>query len=145
MLKNSPLFRKINSLEVFITSMIEEKYKELREFLIPFVMDRYRSPTVNEEFRKIIEDIAKSFLWCILSVSGRLHLQAIATISIAEATYERGMYNLLGTLSIGSRNLGVEELIPLLPGELHNWLLFLQNNGKLVGNYNRFTGIYNSN
>ena len=122
--------------------MIEKQYQEIREFLIPFVQERYRSINVNEEFRRIIEDIAKSFLWCILSVSGRLHLQAITTIAIAEATYERGMYNLLGTLTIGSKKLGIEELIPLLPGEIHNWLLFLQNNGKLLGSYERFTGIY---
>ena len=122
--------------------MLEENYKYLREFLIPFVLERYRSPNVNEEFRRTVEDIAKSFIWCILSVSGRIHLQAIATISIAEATYEKGLYNLLGNLAIGSRTFGVEDLIPFIPGEIHNWLLFLQNNGKLIGNYDRFTGIY---
>lgn len=124
--------------------MIENKYQELRDFLLPFVLERYKVPNVNEEFLRIIEDTAKSFLWCILSVSGSLHLQAISTISIAEATYERGMYNLVGTIMIGSRKLGIEDVIPLLPGEIHNWLLFLQNNGKLTGNYNRFTGIYST-
>ncbi|MHA1199088.1 MAG: hypothetical protein ACTSQF_07045 [Candidatus Heimdallarchaeaceae archaeon] len=106
--------------------MIEETYQKLKKFFVPFVMERYRSPNVNEEFRRIIEDIAKSFLWCILSVSGKLHLQAISTITVAEAT------------------LGVEQLVPLIPSEIHNWLLFLQNNGKLVGTYDRFTGIYSS-
>jgi len=127
-----------------MTTMIEETYQKLKKFFVPFVMERYRSPNVNEEFRRIIEDIAKSFLWCILSVSGKLHLQAISTITVAEATYERGMYNLQGTLTIGSRKLGVEQLVPLIPSEIHNWLLFLQNNGKLVGTYDRFTGIYSS-
>ncbi len=122
--------------------MIEKNYQELRDFLVPFLQDRYRSPTVNDELRRVIEDIAKSFLWCILSVSGRLHLQAITTISIAEATYERGLYNSLRPLTIGSKDIGLAELIPLLPGEIHNWLLFLQNNGKLQGTYDRFTGVY---
>ena len=107
-------------------------------------MERYRSPNVNDEFKRIIEDLAKSFLWCIQSVSGKIHLQEITTVSIAEATYERGLYNLLGNLVIGQRKLRIEEIIPFLPGEIHNWLLFLQNNGKLTGNYNRFTGIYSS-
>lgn len=122
--------------------MIEQKYQELRAFLIPFVMERYKAPNVNDEFLKVIEDLAKSFLWCILSVKGRLHLQAITTISFAEATYERGMYNLLGTPTIGTKKIGLNELYPLLPGEIHNWLLFLQNNGKLNGTYDRFTGIF---
>ncbi len=127
-----------------IITMVENKYQSLKEFLIPFVMERYRSPNVNDEFKRIIEDLAKSFLWCILSVSGKIHLQEITTVSIAEATYERGLYNLLGNLVIGQRKLRIEEIIPFLPGEIHNWLLFLQNNGKLTGNYNRFTGIYSS-
>jgi hypothetical protein len=122
--------------------MSESEYQRLRDFLLPFVSERFRSLAVNEELRKSVEDIAKAFLWCIVSVQDKMHLNDIATISVAEAFYERGLYNLLNNLDIGSKEISMEGFLLVLPGEIHNWLLFLQNNGQLKGVYDRFTGIY---
>jgi hypothetical protein len=122
--------------------MSESEYQRLKEFLLPFVSERFRSTAVNDNLRKSVEDIAKAFLWCIVSVQDKLHLNDIVTISIAEATYERGLYNLLNDLDIGTKKITMEGFLSVLPGEIHNWLLFLQNNGQLRGVYDRFTGIY---
>ena len=125
--------------------MSEEEYLRLKDFLLPFVLERYKEPAVNAEFRRIIEDITKAFLWCLVSIPDEMHLQEIATISIAEAFYERGLYNLMNNLVMGSKTVSIESVISVFPGEIHNWLLFLQNNGQLKGTYNRFTGIYKAN
>ena len=122
--------------------MSESEYQRLKDFLLPFVSERFRSTAVNEDLRKSIEDIAKAFLWCIVSVQDKMHLNDIVTISVAEATYERGLYNLLNDLDIGTKKISMEGFLLVLPGEIHNWLLFLQNNGQLRGVYDRFTGIY---
>ncbi|MHA2255906.1 MAG: hypothetical protein ACXAAM_07535 [Candidatus Heimdallarchaeaceae archaeon] len=122
--------------------MTENEYQRLREFLLPFVTERFRSTAVNEELRKSVENIAKAFLWCLVSIQDKMHLTEITTISIAEAFYERGLYNLLNELDIGTKKITMEGFLLVLPGEIHNWLLFLQNNGQLRGVYDRFTGIY---
>ena len=122
--------------------MSESEYQRLKDFLLPFVSERFRSTAVNEDLRKSIEDIAKAFLWCIVSVQDKMNLNDIVTISVAEATYERGLYNLLNDLDIGTKKISMEGFLLVLPGEIHNWLLFLQNNGQLRGVYDRFTGIY---
>jgi len=125
--------------------MAESEYQRLKDFLLPFVSERFRSSAVNEELRKSIEDIAKAFLWCIVSIQDKMHLNDITTISVAEAFYERGLYNLLNNLDIGTKVISMEGFLLVLPGEIHNWLLFLQNNGQLKGVYDRFTGIYRVN
>ena len=108
------------------------------------MLERYKEPAVNVEFRRIIEDITKAFLWCIVSITNEMHLKEIVMISIAEAFYERGLYNLMNNLVMGSLNVSIESVISVFPGEIHNWLLFLQNNGQLKGTYSRFTGVYRS-
>ena len=122
--------------------MAEGEYQRLKEFLLPFIAERFRSSAVNDELRKNVEDIAKAFLWCMVSIQDEMHLNEIATISVAEAFYERGLYNLLNELDIGTKKITMEGFLLVLPGEIHNWLLFLQNNGQLRGNYDRFTGNY---
>ena len=134
--------QKFNSILLQRLTMPESEYQRLKEFLLPFVSERFRSTAVNEDLRKSVEDIAKAFLWCIVSVQDKMHLNDIVTISVAEATYERGLYNLLNDLDIGTKKISMEGFLLVLPGEIHNWLLFLQNNGQLRGVYDRFTGIY---
>ncbi len=125
--------------------MAESEYQRLKEFLLPFITERFRSSAVNDELRKSIENIAKAFLWCIVSIQDKMHLTEITTISVAEAFYERGLYNLLNELDIGTKKITMEGFLLVLPGEIHNWLLFLQNNGQLRGVYDRFIGTYKMN
>lgn len=122
--------------------MIERDYQELKDFFLPFVMERYGGTAVSSELRKIIEDTAKAFLWCILSTTNDMHLKEITTISLAESLYEKGLYNLLTYLEIGATKINMEGMFLAFSVEIHNWLLFLHNNGKLKGIYDRFTGFY---
>ena len=85
---------------------------------------------------------SSAFLWCILSTTNDMHLKEISTISLAESLYEKGLYNLLTYLEIGATKINMEGMFLAFSVEIHNWLLFLHNNGKLKGIYDRFTGFY---
>ena len=124
--------------------MVETKYEELKEFFLPFVMERYKGTAVSFDLRTCLEYLAKAFLWCILKAPDEMHLNEITTVTKAEAFYERGLYTLLNNLQIGTQTIKMEEMLLMLPVEIHNWLLFLQHNGKLPGAYDRFTGLYKS-
>ena len=70
-----------------------------------------------------------------------IHISQIASIIIAETNYllnirswspSKELYNFYHFFDI--------KLV--LESEIHNWLLFLQEDGTLPGNYERFTGFY---
>lgn len=145
--------------------MSEKLIQELEGFLIPFALDRFdfSKYNINMPFAKMAQSMAKSmtgnwvneyvtwlvrsFIRCILNVEGKMKLKDIAAVIVAEANY---MAN-VGPYGPFTQNFGRtggsdrSSNESLAEGEVHCWMLYLQDNDKLPGVYERFTGIYRTN
>lgn len=133
--------------------MSEKLIEELEEFLLPYALNRYdvsNHPLGGvvktimggriEQLNQYVTWLVRAFIRCILSTEKDLYLKDIVTVMMAEA-YK--MMNFTPIRNIHTQNLeDLAGLKILLEGEVHNWLLELEEQEMLPGYYERFTGYY---
>ncbi|MBD3192496.1 MAG: hypothetical protein GF308_17790 [Candidatus Heimdallarchaeota archaeon] len=136
--------------------MSEKLIKELEEFLLPYALERYNISDhpfgdlvktimgeAVERLNQYITWLVRAFIRCILSTEKGIYLKDITTVMMAEA------YNMMNFTPV--RNIHTPKLENLagskilLEGEVHHWLLELQEQEMLPGYYDRFMGYYISN
>lgn len=135
--------------------MSEKLIKELEDFLIPYVLERFdvsQSPLGNFAkafMRNIIKQgenyavwLVRALIRCIISIEDHLHLKDIATAVMSEAYVMMGFTPVRHPGSTEIEDLAGQKI--LLENEIHNWLIYLQEKEKLPGYYNRFTGLLKS-
>ncbi len=126
--------------------MSENDFNELEKFLLPFAFDRYKTDNplaklaigLNQNrFNTMITWEVRAFIRCIYSVNQPILLQDITFIVIAEMSLMMNFppYN---TTTLGNR----DQFLFILGAEIHRWFLHLEENNKLPGIYERFTGKY---
>jgi hypothetical protein len=141
--------------------MSENEIQELEELVLPFALERFDFNSYQSNFpmSRMMKSMAKSmvgnviteyvtwlvraFVRCLLSVLTEIYLKDLAAITLAEASYMGGIgpfgyFNRMYGGSGGDRG-GSEVQIE---AEVHVWLLYLLDNNKLPGIYERFTGRY---
>ena len=139
--------------------MSENEIKELEEFLLPFALKRFDMDSYQRDFpmMKMMKSMAKSmvgnmitdyvtwlvraFVRCLLSISEEIYLKDLAAVTLAEASYMAGI-GPFGPFNrgYGGGDRGGSEV--QIEAEVHIWLLYLLENNKLPGIYERFTGRY---
>lgn len=135
--------------------MSEKLIKELEDFLIPYVLDRFdvsQSPLgafAKTFMRKAITQGENYAIWlvralvrCIISIDDQMYLKDINTVVMSEAYVMMGFTPMRHPGTAEIEDLAGQKV--LLENEIHNWLIHLQEKEKLPGRYNRFTGLYKS-
>ena len=121
--------------------MSKELIQELEEILLPYVKERCKSVEISDDFQHIMENLATALLLCLVNLmEGKIHLKEIVSITTADVFNEMGLFHLIDQLKVLYDSVGLDDLILILPAEIHNWLIYLQKRGKLPGIYERFTG-----
>ena len=118
--------------------MTEKEIQELEEILIPFALDRLGMFFVGKKFKKFYEWIVRAFIRCLFNITEESHLLEITTISIAEA-YFMDEIKIFSAVDKSIKQF-LEESSQMMYGEIHQWLIYLQEQGRLPGTYNRFSG-----
>jgi len=132
--------------------MAELSAESLEQFLSPFVQERFSQKeargikgilnrTVTEHFDDYLIWLVRTFVRCIVNIEKEIYLKDITAIIVAEANLATGAppfkvkvsYNFFNTFESLDFKLFLES-------EVHRWLVYLQEKGKLPGNYERFTG-----
>lgn len=134
-----------------------ESYDSVEQFLIPFATDRLNQKsaktvkstlkrTVHKEFLDYYAWMIKAFARCIFDVEGEIYLRNIITIIIAEANLatDAPPFRVMIANNFFS-TFDSMDFKAFLESEVHRWLVYLQENSKLPGKYNRFTGKYEKN
>ena len=137
--------------------MAELSAESLEQFLSPFVQDRFSQKeargikgilnrTVSEHFDDYLIWLVRTFVRCIVNIEKEIYIKDITAIIVAEANLAteappfkvKVSYNFFDTFESLDFKLFLES-------EVHRWLVYLQEKGKLPGNYERFTGKYKKN
>lgn len=132
--------------------MAELSAESLEQFLSPFVQDRFSQKeargikgilnrTVSEHFDDYLIWLVRTFVRCIVNIEKEIYIKDITAIIVAEANLAteappfkvKVSYNFFDTFESLDFKLFLES-------EVHRWLVYLQEKGKLPGNYERFTG-----
>ncbi|MBA7523324.1 hypothetical protein ES705_15448 [subsurface metagenome] len=132
--------------------MAELSAESLEQFLSPFVQERFSQKeargikgilnrTVSEHFDDYLIWLVRTFVRCIVNIEKEIYLKDITAIIVAEANLAteappfkvKVSYNFFNTFESLDFKLFLES-------EVHRWLVYLQEKGKLPGNYERFTG-----
>jgi len=132
--------------------MAELSAESLEQFLSPFVQERFSQKeargikgilnrTVSEHFDDYLIWLVRTFVRCIVNIEKEIYLKDITAIIVAEANLAteappfkvKVSYNFFDTFESLDFKLFLES-------EVHRWLVYLQEKGKLPGNYERFTG-----
>ena len=132
--------------------MAELSAESLEQFLSPFVQERFSQKeargikgilnrTVTEHFDDYLIWLVRTFVRCIVNIEKEIYLKDITAIIVAEANLAteappfkvKVSYNFFNTFESLDFKLFLES-------EVHRWLVYLQEKGKLPGNYERFTG-----
>jgi len=137
--------------------MAELSAESLEQFLSPFVQERFGQKeakgikgilnrTVSEHFDDYLIWLVRAFVRCIVNVENEIYIKDITSIIVAEANLAtdalpfkvKVSYNFFDSFESLDFKLFLES-------EVHRWLVYLQEKGKLPGNYERFTGKYKKN
>ncbi len=132
--------------------MAELSAESLEQFLSPFVQERFSQKeargikgilnrTVSEHFDDYLIWLVRTFVRCIVNIENEIYIKDITAIIVAEANLAteappfkvKVSYNFFDTFESLDFKLFLES-------EVHRWLVYLQEKGKLPGNYERFTG-----
>jgi len=132
--------------------MAELSAESLEQFLSPFVQERFSQKeargikgilnrTVSKHFDDYLIWLVRTFVRCIVNIEKEIYLKDITAIIVAEANLAteappfkvKVSYNFFDTFESLDFKLFLES-------EVHRWLVYLQEKGKLPGNYERFTG-----
>lgn len=86
----------------------------------------------------------KAFAKCILSTKNYMYLKDIVAVSIAETNYTLNSPSKIVMIASDPRHSTYFplDLGPFMETEIHYWLIYLQENSKLPGEYNQFNGQY---
>jgi hypothetical protein len=132
--------------------MAELSAESLEQFLSPFVQERFSQKeargikgilkrTVTEHIDDYLIWLVRTFVRCIVNIENEIYIKDITAIIVAEANLAteappfkvKVSYNFFDTFESLDFKLFLES-------EVHRWLVYLQEKGKLPGNYERFTG-----
>ena len=132
--------------------MAEQIYEELEKFLTPYVIDRFNQKsakqvvsvlkrTAHKQVIDFITWLTRAFVRCITNVSEDIYLKDIVAVIIAEANLaiDSPPFRLLISYNFFDTFESIDFRI-MLESEVHRWLVYLQENQKLPGVYERFTG-----
>lgn len=134
-----------------------ESHDSIEQFLIPYATDRLNQKsaktvrsilkrTVHKEFLDYYVWMIKAFTKCIFDIEGEIYLKDIITIIIAEANLATDAPPFRVMLANNFFDtFDSMDFKAFLESEVHRWLVYLQENSKLPGKYNRFTGKYEKN
>jgi len=134
-----------------------ESNDSIEQFLIPYATDRLNQKsaktvksilkrTVHKEFLDYYAWMIKAFARCVFDVEGEIYLRDIITIIIAEANLATDAPPFRVMLANNFFDtFDAMDFKAFLESEVHRWLVYLQENSKLPGKYNRFTGKYEKN
>ena len=141
--------------------MSESEVEEIEKILIPFALKRFDFDNYQSTFpmskmamgmaKKMMGNwvndyvtwLVRAFTRCLLNVSNEIYLKDLAAVVAAEANYMAGIgpfgpFQRQWAQGTGERS-STENLVE---SEIHVWLLHLQDENKLPGIYERFTGRY---
>jgi len=134
-----------------------ESQDSIEQFLIPYATDRLNQKsaksvknilkqTVHKEFLDYYTWMIKAFARCVFDVEGDIYLRDIITIIIAEANLatDAPPFRVMLANNFFS-TFDAMDFKAFLESEVHRWLVYIQENSKLPGKYNRFTGKYEKN
>ena len=140
--------------------MSDAEINDLENFLLPFALKRFDldSYTSKIPMGRFAKNLAKSMMgnwvndyvtWlvrafarCLFNIGDEIYLKDLSAITLAEASYMAG----IGPFGPFQQQMGAgtdrssSEI--QIEAEVHVWLLHLQEEGKLPGVYERFTGRY---
>ena len=140
--------------------MSDAEINDLENFLTPFALKRFDfgSYKTNIPMGRFAQKMAKSmmgdwinnyvtwlvraFVRCLFNIGDEIYLKDLAAITLAEASYMAGIGPFgpfQQQMGAGSDRSGSEIQ---MEAEIHVWMLHLQEEGKLPGIYERFTGRY---
>ncbi len=114
--------------------MSENDFEEMEKFLLPLAFAEFNVKRSGSIQTRITWQV-RAFIRCIYSVNTPILLQDITFITIAE-------YSIMMHIrpKIIPNLLSRVDLHHILGVEIHRWLLHLQDNNRLPGTYERFTG-----
>ena len=137
--------------------MAELSAESLEQILSPFVTERFNQKeargikgilkkTVNNHIDDYFIWLVRAFVRCIVNIENEIYIKDITSIIVAEANLAteappfkvKVSYNFFDTFESLDFKLFLES-------EVHRWLVFLQEKGKLPGRYERFTGKFKKN
>ncbi len=137
--------------------MAELSAESLEQFLSPFVQERFNQKetrdiksvlkrTISEHIDDYLIWLVRAFVRCVVNVEKEIFIKDIAAVIVAEANLAtdappfkvKVSYNFFDTFESLDFKLFLES-------EVHRWLVYLQEKGKLPGNYERFSGKYKKN
>jgi len=133
--------------------MSEQEIEELEKVLIPYVYERFTQKSAKlvvavlksmitgkkEGVLEFISFLARALIRCLMSTSNEIYLKDIASVVFAEACYVKKLPP-IRFRDWWSDHSEFYNPMPTLVSEIHRWLIYLEENGKLPGNYERFTG-----
>ncbi len=133
--------------------MSEQEIEELEKFLVPYVLERFNQKFARsvvgvlgsvikgkkEGVLEFISFLARACVRCLMSTSNEIYLKDIASVVFAEACLVKDLPP-IRFREWWSEHSEFYNPIPTLLSEIHRWLIYLEENGKLPGNYERFTG-----
>ena len=142
--------------------MSDREAEEIEKILIPFALQRFDfdNYTSNFPMSKMAMNMAKKMMgnwlneyvtWlvrafsrCLLNVTDEIYLKNLGAVVAAEANYMSGIgpmgpFERQWVQGGGTNRSGTEALVE---SEIHVWMLHLQEQNKLPGIYERFTGRY---
>ncbi len=130
------------SLEQFLSSFVQERFSQKEAKGIKGILNR----TVSEHFDDYLIWLVRAFVRCIVNVENEIYIKDITSIIVAEANLVtdappfkvKVSYNFFDTFESLDFKLFLES-------EVHRWLVYLQEKGKLPGNYERFSGKFKKN
>ncbi len=125
------------SLEQFLSPFVQERFSQKEARGIKWILNR----TVTEHFDDYLIWLVRTFVRCIVNIEKEIYIKDITAIIVAEANLAteappfkvKVSYNFFNTFESLDFKLFLES-------EVHRWLVYLQEKGKLPGNYERFTG-----
>jgi len=129
-------------LEQFLSPFVEERFSQKEARDIKGILKR----TVSDHIEDYLIWLIRAFVRCIVNTENEIYIKDITSIIVAEANLATNAppfkvkvsYNFFDTFESLDFKLFLES-------EVHRWLVYLQEKGKLPGKYERFTGKFKKN
>ena len=135
----------INDLENFLLSFALKMF-DLDSYTSNIPMGRFAKNLAKSMMGNWVNDyvtwLVRAFVRCLFNIGDEIYLKDLSAITLAEASYMAG----IGPFGPFQQQMGAgtdrssSEI--QMEAEVHVWLLHLQEEGKLPGVYERFTGRY---
>ncbi|MFX1273899.1 MAG: hypothetical protein ACFFBP_13195 [Promethearchaeota archaeon] len=152
--------------------MLDDKIEELEYILLPHAFPRLKKTPLDavlyynlsgkiiknhlfpDHIKNIrqrrdfyLEILIKSFIRVIINCLKEICITHIASIIIAETNFVLNLYSWapISRVMRTDREAWHVDMKFILESEIHEWLIFLEQNGKLPGKYERLLGVYTGN